>query len=182
MGQILTNSDFLDYHDWRWVSKNLLDTNPATAAQLADLLDESSPAGSRLARFITRAEEMLFAACVVGDRYAPADVILYGGELAKGIVADLAIGPVLTRRDRAASDQQALSLAYSAAMDYLEQLRRGERVFFAVPDVPQAGLPGTTTMLPTPGVNPMLITQRAVRYFGVELNPSVYGSTFPPPG
>jgi hypothetical protein len=160
----------------------MLDTNPSTAAQLNDLLDPTTVSGARVAEFINVGEDMLFGATVIGDRYSVQDVVQFGGALARWIVAYLTIGPVLGRRTRAVTDEQFLSLNYTRAENYVESLRRGERVFYRVPFVPEAGLPGTTPQAPIPGVNPQLITQRAVRYFGVELNPAVFGSTAPPPG
>lgn len=176
MGLVLSAEQFFTYHDYRWVAKNMLDAG--SPASLADMIDSGTTSGARIAEFIEMGEGQLFAATAIGDRYSVDDVVLYGGALARWIVANITIGPVLGRRDRAVTDEKKLSLQFELAQEYLEQLRRGERIFALVPNVPEAGLPGTATMLPLPGVNPPLITQQAVRYFGCQ-NPFVYG--FPRP-
>lgn len=186
MGLILSNAGFFDYQDWRWVGKNMLE--PATAgapgiqATLAQMLDPLQDAGRRIAEFINLGEDMLFSAAMVGKRYTVQQVVQFGGALSRWIVAYLAVSPVLGRRDRAATDEKALSVNFNLAMDYTERLRSAERIFYAVPAVPEAGLPGTAPQAPVPGINPQLVTQRAWRYFGTELNPTVYGGIGPPPG
>lgn len=178
MGLILSNEQFLTYHDWRWVGKNMLDTNPGTPASLSDLLDTNSIAGARLAEFIEVAEGMLFAATSIGDRYSVQDVVTYGGALARKIVADLAVMPVLSRRDRAVSDLDKLSAAVNWAQGYLQQLRDGERIFALVPNVPEAGLPDTASQAPIPGIDPPRWTQRASRYFGGPSGPCCDGGGY----
>lgn len=176
MSVILTASEFFDYHDYRWVAKNMLD---GSVPSLADMLDSNTDAGRRVGRFVNMAEDQLFAAAVAQDRYSVNDVVTYGGELAKWIVANIAVGPALARRDRATSDERALALAFQQAQAYLEDLRKGERIFYAVPGVPQAGIPEAATVRPRPGIDPQLVTQRAVRYFGFSgLQPGYCGGGF----
>lgn len=163
----ITNAQFLSRYDYRWVGMNLLDDD--SDATEADLLSTSTVAGGRIQLFAFEASEMLMGACAVGARYSEDDVRTYGGYLKLRICADLMIAPVLKRRDRALTDESALSKAYDEALQYLEQLRRGERIFFQVPDVPEAGLPTTSDMGPIFGVDPPLITQEAIRYFGLPI-------------
>lgn len=142
----VTNPEFLVRFDWRWVSKNVLDDNTAaTKDQLEDPLDDG---GEVLAAFLAESSEDLMAASAVAARYSEDDIRTYGGELAKRIVCNLTMGKILQRRGRALTDEDALSKPFAEAMAYLEQLRRGERIFFAVPLVPEAGLPGTANMIP----------------------------------
>ena len=164
MGLVLSASQFFDYHDYRWVAKNMLDAG--VPASLADMLDSSTTAGRRVAEFIDAAEGELFAATAIGDRYSVPDVVTYGGALARRIVANLAVAPALDRRDRAVSDQQKLSAAVNWAKGFVEQLRQGDRIFALVPDVPEAGLPGPQDLTPRPGIDPPRITDVAARYFG----------------
>ena len=142
----VTNSEFLLRFDWRWISKNVLDNN--SAATLIQLQTPTDPGGDVLAEFLSEASEDLMGAAAVAARYSEADIRTYGGSLCTRIVSDLTMGKILKRRGRALSDESALSMPYNEALGYLEQLRRGERIFFAVPLVPEAGLPGTAGMIP----------------------------------
>jgi hypothetical protein len=169
MPSFMTNAQFLVRYDWRWVAKNLLDGPSAASSSTPPTLgalESSSGAGAVLAVLIEEASELVMAAAAVGNRYTAADLTAYGGQLLLRVVADLTMGLVLKRRARATTDLEQQFQPYSEALDYLEQLRRGERIFYAVPDVPQAGVPSTATMVPTPGVNCPLITTQANRYFG----------------
>lgn len=174
MPALITNAVFLEYHDFRWVGKNMLDTEPGTSATYAQLIDTNSVAGARLERLISAASEMLLAAACGQARYSLEDIQTHGGHLRDMIVANLTVGPVLTRRDRPSEDEDALSLSYKQAVNYLELLQKGERIFYAVPDVPEAGLPGTASMAPRLGIDPPLLTQCATRYFGTG-RPNSYG-------
>lgn len=173
MISFVTNAEFLTRYDGRWTGKNVLDTG--TAANVAELSDSTSPGGLVLKAMLEEASEYVMAAAAVGARYSPTD--LYpnplatppypgGGSLLIRIVCDIAMGLILKRRGRAVSDYKALSASYDEAMDYIEQLRRGERIFPFVPDVPEAGLPTTSSTNPILGVDPPLLTQQAARYFG----------------
>lgn len=165
-----TNAQVLERVDWRWVANQLLDSTTVASASstpptYAQLIATNNTAGARLQQLITDASEKLMAAAAVGARYTEDDVRTYGGNLVLSIVSGLSIGPILQRRVRAVSDESSLNLMYSEALDYVEQLRRGERIFFAVPHVPEAGLPGHPTMEPRPPQPPSL-TEQSGRYFG----------------
>lgn len=178
MTTFVSNAQFLVLYDGRWVGKNVLDDG--TASTVASLQDPTSPGGLVLAALILEASEMLMAAAAVGARYSITDIATYGGSLLIRIVSDLTMGLILKRRARALSDEAALSGPYAEALQYLEQLRRGERIFFAVPDVPEAGLPGSTPMEPfnlngvpitnpapgVVGIGPCNWVNSARRYFG----------------
>lgn len=159
-----TNAEFLLRFDGRWVGKNILDDG--TAATVAQLADETSAAGLRLKALLTDASEELMSAAAVGARYTEDQLREFGGNLLLSIVCGLAVGPVLERRNRAVEDYDKLSTSYTKAAARVEELRRGERIFFNVPDVPEAGLPTTATTEPVLGIDPPLLTQKAVRYFG----------------
>lgn len=159
----ITNAQLLDRYDYRWIGQQMLDT--AAAATQADLLNSGSTAGGRLQAFIGEASEMLMAAAAVGDRYNAADIQTYGGQLLIRIVSDLTMGLILKRRARPVESDEALTRAYDEALGYLEQLRQGERIFYMVPNVPEAGLPAQQTLAALPGFGPPLITDQC-RIFG----------------
>lgn len=175
MTPLLTNAQLFNYVDSRWVAKNLLDDG--TAASLADMLDTGTVAGARLEILITAASEKLMSAAAIGARYSETDVRTYGGELSRSITAGLSMGPVLHRRGRAVTDYAKLSAQYDEAEAYIEQLRRGERIFFAVPDVPEAGLPASADMGPNP-LQPPNIACQASRYFGFPAAGDGYRSPY----
>jgi hypothetical protein len=158
----VTNPQFLARYDGRWVGKNVLDN--ATAATIAQLADPTSAGGAILELLLTEASEMLMAAAAVAARYTEDEVRTYGGTLLARIVCDLCIGLVMKRRGRAVTDQEALSASYNEALGYIEQLRRGERIFWQVPEQAKAGLPESAPMQTV--FDPPLISQQAERYFG----------------
>lgn len=155
----ITAADLTARYDWRWIAQNITDDGkPATEAQVL--------ASTKIEAFIEEASEMVLSACAVGARYSLTDLETYGGVLLKRITADLVIGAILKRRVRASKDNEAFTAAYQEALDYLEQLRRGDRIFYAVPNVPEAGLPTTENLAPTPsGTGRPLITDNT-RIFG----------------
>lgn len=181
MTPFISNTDFFNYVDSRWVAKNLLDDG--TAPTLATMTNTSTPAGARLLVLITCAAEELMSAAAVGARYTENDLRTYGGEMVKQINAGLALGPILERRNRAVTDSKELSATYDRAADRVEQLRRGERIFFAVPNVPEAGLPESASMAPPP-LNPPNVAAQAGRYFGCPAASDGYPNRFdgPQPG
>lgn len=170
MPTFISNTDFLKRYDWRWVAVNVLDgstaTTSATPPTLAQLQDDTSASGSVLKTLIDDASDMVLAAALIGARYSVDDVTTYGGNLLLRIVSGLTVGLILKRRNRATPDQESLSADYAEALEYLENLRQGDRIFYAVPNVPEAGLPATASMSPVVGINPPLITTCAGRYFG----------------
>lgn len=159
MPQFVTAAQVVAAYDWRWIAQNITDTGiPATEAQVL--------ASTKLAGFIEEASETILGACAVGARYSLTDLETYGGALLRRITCDLVMGLILKRRVRAVKDTEAYTAAYEEALNYLELLRRGERVFYAVPNVPEAGLPTTENLAPTPSsTGQPLITDNS-RIFG----------------
>lgn len=174
MNPLITLTQFLDRHDWRWVAKNILDgatsSTSDTPPTKAQLINTSTEAGARLYQLSIDASEELMAAAAVGARYSESDVRTYGGNLVISIVAGLMIGPILERRDRATEDITKLSASYKRAVERVEQLRRGERIFFNVPNVPEAGLPAHPSMTPV-YPEPPTVTGQSYRYFGTTACP-----------
>lgn len=167
-----TNQDVLDRFDGRWIGQNLLDDG--TSATVAQLADPTTFVGIRLQNLIGDASEFLMSAASVSARYSVNDLVVYGGNMRINITAGLTMGPILKRRGRAVTTNKMISDAFTEAMSYIEQLRRGDRIFSMVPLVPQAGLPGTTSMQSCPGVpyGGPDITQVSGRYWGQGLLPS----------
>lgn len=158
-----TASDLTNRFDWRWIAKNILDGSTANTSYPTPTLAEVLASGV-VSAALDDASDLVMAAAAIGDRYSVADLTGYGGNLLIRITCNLAMGLILMRRGRAVTDEEALSKPYTEALEYLEQLRRGERIFFAVPDVPAAGLPGTASMTP-PLCAPPLISANG-RIFG----------------
>jgi len=169
-----TSAELIVRYDWRWIGKQILDNN--SAATEAQVL--ASPV---IAAFLDEASEMVMAAAAVGARYSVADLTQYGGVLLVRITCDLAMGLILKRRARAAKDDEALTRAYVEALDYLEQLRRAERIFYAVPDVAEAGLPGTAPLSPLNAFSPPLSSNNC-RIFGNVGISRNYGGQIGVPG
>lgn len=179
-----TNSDLLSRFDSRWCAMNLLDDG--TTPTLSQLLDTSTVAGARLQSLIGDASEMLMSAASVSARYSVLDLQTYGGNLLINITAGLAMGPILKRRGRTVTTNKMISDAFTEAMSYIEQLRRGDRIFSMVPNVPAAGLMNTVCMTPCIPFGGPDITQVSGRYFGVPLPTCPGGGVnpylpFPPP-
>lgn len=169
MPSFVTNSRFCSRYDWRWIAKNLLDGPTAATSDPPPTLAElqgPTGAGAVLALLIEDASDMVMGAAAIGNRYTLADLTTYGGTLLERITSDLTMGLVMKRRARPSDDSEALAKPYAEALDYLEKLRQGERIFYAVPGVPEAGLPEVASMAPVSGVNPPLVSQCAARYFG----------------
>ena len=178
MPWFLTNEELTTRYDWRWLAQNLVEgttiTGAVTPPTLTDLTTftvvagvpvYTFPSGQTLQTLIGDASDQVMGAAAIGDRYTADDLTTYGGNLLKWLTAGVTLGGVLKRRVRASDQDAAFSKAYAEALEYLELLRRGERIFYAVPDVPEAGLPGTAGMIPQPGSGPPYISQNA-RIFG----------------
>lgn len=162
-----TNQDVLDRFDGRWLGMNLLDDG--TSATVAQLANTATAAGARLQNLIGDASEMLLSAASVSARYSILDLQTYGGNLLINITAGLSMGPILKRRSRAVTSNKMISDAFNDALGYIEQLRRGDRIFAMVPGVPDAGLPHVAPInvcVPCGGIQ---VTQAAGRYFGIMM-------------
>ncbi len=184
MTPFITAEQLFQRFDWRWIAKNINDGTSASTSTapptLSQLTNTSSTPGQLLYQLMLDASEELMGAAAVGARYSEDDLRTYGGNLLISIVCGLAIGPILERRNRATSDVKELVASYDRATQRVEELRRGERIFFQVPNVPEAGLPGPTTMLPAPGMPPEIAAQ-AGRYFGSPGGCAGTGNPYYPP-
>ncbi len=166
----LTNPQFLQRYDSRRVGNMVLDNY--TQASATDLANPSTAAGLIVQQMIEDASEMILAAATVAARYSLGDLLAYGGNQLLRLTADLTWGLILTRRALATEDFKAQAPFYQGALDQLEALRRGERIFYGVPNVPEAGLPAIASTIPIPGLEPTLLTQQMVPFIGSTNRPT----------
>lgn len=152
---------------------NLLDDG--TSPSLTDMLSPLTVAYGRIQNLIGDSSEMLLSAASVSARYSIQDLQTYGGNLLINITCGLAMGPILKRRSRPVTNNKMISDAYTEAMSYIEQLRRGDRIFAMVPNVPEAGLMQVANMTPCIPYCGVDITQVSQRYFGQGLLPGSCG-------
>lgn len=170
-----TNQNVLDRYDGRFIGLNINDDG--TAATIANLLDLTTPnpAAVRLQNLIGDASEFLLSAASVSARYSVNDLLTYGGNMLINITSGLAMGPILKRRSRPVTSNKQISDGYSEAMQYIEQLRRGDRIFALVPNVPASGLSALANMTPFVPFGSPDVTQVTQRYFGVGILPGLGG-------
>jgi hypothetical protein len=151
----ITAAALLDRYDYRWLGDRVLDTG--TRATAADLQNDATDAGRRLALAIADATAEIDTAVTIGNRYRLADLAALVADqptsssatLLARISADLAVGFLAQRRVLPAEETAALSPAFEAAQGVLIQLRNAERILVDVPEVPEAGEMGTATGNPT---------------------------------
>jgi phage gp36-like protein len=94
------------------------DTNPVASPVLAACLDDASG--------------HIDSACRVGGRYSTTELdtmVGNGSSLLIRLTCDIAYGLLVARRGYSATDQQAMAPNYKPALDMLELIRKGERVF-----------------------------------------------------
>lgn len=122
-----TVAQFLQSYDVRTVGQLLSDTN--VAYTVTDINNIGSTANLTLLALLQKASGMLESACLLGNRYAPADLSGLTGNSAQflaGLVADLAMWLLWNRRpDR----KTPIPAQASVALDWLESLRTGDRIF-----------------------------------------------------
>ena len=175
MFTFLTNIQFFIFFDWRWVAQNLYDLSKGqllpSDGGYADLSSQAGlppyNAGLTLATLCGAASEELMSAAAIGARYQRSDLTQYGGNLVVKVAAALVAGSVLGRRVRATDIDKLYGAAYESAQGMLEALRRGERIFDAVPNVEAAGAGPVAAPQFAPGISPPLWTWEAQRYFGL---------------
>lgn len=131
----------LVYHDWQQVADLVRDgmgPRPTRAA----ILDSTTTEGGILASTLLSASGELESACVVGKRYAPADLSgLTGAALAllQSTVAHLAFWRLSQRRQPVSADPSKVPGALQA-LSLMQMLRDGERIF-PTDEAADAGLP-----------------------------------------
>jgi hypothetical protein len=165
MAQYATAAKLLELYDSRRIGQMVSDsgTVPNAAALLTNQI---------VASMLAAASDEVLAAAAVGNRYTAADLDTLaagtdaGARLIQSITCHIAFGLLVNRRGYAADEFSNLVPMWKWAQDYLTLLRKAERIFPGVPDVPEAGLPDTATTVPRPGINPPRITQEAYRVFG----------------
>jgi phage gp36-like protein len=141
-----TPAAFLQCYDSRRVGQLLTDNDePLFSSQILS--------SSVLAELLRQATKIIDAACAVGDRYDPTELATLASDVEHGglirrLCADIAFGLLQQRRGYSLKEIQDLSSGYQLAMDMLEQLRMGERIF-NLDGVPEAGLPDVVRL----GVN-----------------------------
>lgn len=171
----LTAAQFVQRYDVRRVGDWLKDDN--TRATAADIANPVTTAGAIVALALEEASELIVAAGAVGKRYTRADLAglvanttaTPSGYLLQRLTADLAFGLLVKRRALPHEETEALGPAYGEALAYLEALRRGDRIFFDVADVPEAGLPDHTDMHgPVPQFDCPRLMSSNVPFFGCQ--------------
>ena len=152
-----TPTQFLMFKDYRLIGDLVLDTG-VRATSSALLTDDN------VQNALNWASGEIESACLTGDKYTVADLQALTGmsqALLQGLVCDLAFWKLLTRR----YPTMAVTEEYRAAMEKLEKLRFGERIF-ALQAQGDAGLPNDSEY--TPPSTAGLTTTIACRYFGVR--------------
>jgi phage gp36-like protein len=134
-----TSADFVARFDIRDVAQWVSDTgSPVSQASIT-----TTPFNANLLAALADASGMVESACFVSDRYTPNDLtILNGNSLAllKRIVCGLAVGMLIERRPFLDREPPKV---YEQALEWLDRLRKGERIF-ALQEAGDAGNPLVT--------------------------------------
>lgn len=147
-----STTDFTERYDSRTTADLLSDSGKRlTASQVAS--------STRLSTLLLQCSGEVEVAAVAGRRYLPEDLNALTGaaqQVLVGLVCDLALWRLLSRRPLV----QPMPVQCQFALDLLERLRGGERIF-------------PTSESSTAGVNvervsetDCLLTEKAKRYFG----------------
>jgi hypothetical protein len=166
-------AELFNRHDWRMVADLINDGDgprPTYAATLNSAV---------LAAILMDASGELESACVAGERYTPTDLqamldddragpglLVAGAGLITALVAHLAFWRLCQRRMPLSGDPTKVPGA-KQALDALEALRKGERIF-PFQESADAGLPGTVDPS-DPATNPVAVNRigiQASRFFG----------------
>ncbi|VTS00603.1 hypothetical protein [Tuwongella immobilis] len=153
-----TGSQLLDYHDARLVGDLLSDAETRIA-------EGSIPTNPKVLAALRRASGDLESAALVGGRYKVTDLEMLTGnalEYRIGLVADLAFWHLTKRRFPATKIEDVTGA--QQAMDTLELLRTGERIFGVV-EVIEAHNMGTVDVSQPVDRRPTTV-QMARRFFG----------------
>lgn len=156
-----TAADLLVYHDWQQVAMLVRDGDDA-------LPDKTATAASAIvAAVLLAASGELESACLIGQRYTPADLAALTGASAarrSKLVADLAFWRLAQRKQPMSANPDAVPGAKEALAE-LDRLRNGERIF-SFTESAEAGLPTVSDPAVTSLANP--IVAESARYFGTH--------------
>lgn len=151
-------ADFLGRYDARSVGDYVSDlgvkVDPVSLLTNANLLTALADASG-----------MVESACLVGLRYQPSDLAgLTGNSLSflKRLVCDLAIGMLMMRRPQ---KDRPIPVTYEMALEFLERLRTGERIF-GIQETAEAGTPQSRIQDQGKRNTLNLASLQAGRYFG----------------
>lgn len=170
-------SDMLDHYDLRTVADLISDNGTRTGGSPNPTRStvEASPI---LVKILKSAAGWIEAACLRSQRYSPTDLQALDGvskEMLIQLNCDLAMGLLFRRRP----DKSAPPWSFTAALQVLESLANGDRIFSFVENE-EAGLPSEYVMSPADWEEIAMVPQQARRYYGVradQLNQSGSGST-----
>lgn len=157
-----TVTEFLERADARTVGDLVSDSGARVSAS-------SLTANANVLTAIADASGMLESACVAGERYTPADLLALTGVSAsflRMLVSDLALGRLILRRPQ---KDTPLPASYQLALDWLEKLRRGERVF-GFQETADAGVYENNFIRETDLQEANLATYQSQRLFGYRGN------------
>lgn len=157
-----SSDDLIKRYDVRTVCELLSDTNtPVTASSLSS--------NTSLSALLLGSSGWLESACTVGNRYAITDLAGLAGaslEMLKDLVCGFTMFQLWSRRPARMAQMELPAMA-GLAMDMLDKLREGERIF-GILEVAQAGNNPTPYLMTTSdlitGRNP--ISQQARNFFG----------------
>ena len=157
-----TIGELLDRYDARIIAQWLSDNERQLSH--ADVL-----ASTRLTELLQDASGWVESACLVGQRYTPDDLAALTGNSKRfltRLVADLTIGMVRSRR---AHNEDAPMPQFEQALETLNRLRLGERIFGLQGNM-TAGNPTSEFLKESDIETTNLATFQASRYFGMRGN------------
>lgn len=163
-----TTARLLDYCDWTLVADWAADPSSPNEPRptRAALLDATSDAGKIVARFLAAGASDIEQACFARGMYVPADLAALTGNAAVGLEklnAGLTLWGLANRRNPGSADMAKIPGA-KAALDTLEALRKGEKVFPLAAQI-DAGS-GMDAVPFVDGTDPNRLVNRLSRLFG----------------
>lgn len=168
----LTVQDFLARKDMYSVAQWVTDNNGYEQPQIPSPLPQALYHNVNLLQAISAACGELEMACFRGQAYAAADLqalVAQGGVAAaamKSLLADLVMMELIKRRAGPAPPETVVQ-AYNKAMDQLDALSRGERIFPFI-ETESAGVVTTRVVPPRQYFANNMITARWNRFWGVR--------------
>lgn len=159
----------LDYLDYRIVADCLSDSDSEALPSRLALLDSTSEAGARLAQVLLAASGEVESVCVGTGIYTPTELTSLTGATAallQRVVAGLALIQLYGRRMPSTGRIEDIPLA-KYAMDAMEQLRLGTRIFGLSTAIDASTGPEHVDPVVTPSTDRRTVTA-ASRYFGTR--------------